>query len=169
MSKIKNLKIEKFLEDLASKSPIPGGGAAAGLSGAIAAALIEMVCNLTIGKAGYNAEQLEIKRIKVKATKIKKELLKLTDEDVNAFSRVMLAYREKDRKKIRTALKNAADVPAKVAKLGEEIISLAKRVIVIGNKNAISDTKSAFYLAKASRAAALENVKINLRALAAIS
>lgn len=169
MNSIKSQKIEKFLEDLSSSSPTPGGGAVAALSGAVAASLAVMVANLTLGKRGYERIQREVKKIKGEGLTYQKQLLKLADLDVKAFDSVMAAYRSRDKAKIRKSLKRAIDVPSKVAHLSEKVGKLAERLARIGNKNAVSDAKSAMVLARASRNAAGENIKINKKALARLN
>ncbi len=169
--KIKEQKINDFLESVSAKTSTPGGGAVAALSGAMAAALIEMVCNLTIGKKGYEKMEKDIKILRYKAIKTKKGFLKSADRDVEAFNKVMEAYKipktDKSRmSKIQRALKYATEVPTQTAKLAVEIEKLAKRVAKIGNKNAISDAKTAGHLAKAAYSSAMENVKINKDTLA---
>lgn len=164
--KIGEQKINKFLRQLGSSSPTPGGGAVAALTGALAASLVEMVASLTIGKKKYEEVSNEMQKIKKEALKIKLELIALSDEDVKAFDAVMTAYRKKNREKIRKALKLATHVPSKVAALSGEIGRLAEVVSKKGNKNAYSDAKSALHLAHAAIEAAKENIKINKQALA---
>jgi len=149
--KISNKTFKRFLEELGSKNPTPGGGAVAAMSGAMAASLVEMVCNLTKDKRANT--------LKTKALKYKKEFQKLADDDVDAFNLVMKNWKTNKRK---SSLKKAADVPLKVALLSVEVEKLAKQLIKFGNKNAYSDTKTAIHLSKAAKASALENVKINL-------
>ncbi len=165
---LKDKTVSMLLEELGSKSPTPGGGAAAAISGALAASLVEMVCNLTIGKEKYTSSQKEMQAILTKTVKYKSELLKLADEDVAAFSQVMQAYRVKDNTQIKKALNGAIAVPLRVALLTKEIQKLALVVARKGNKNAYSDAKTALHLAKAAVASALENVKINRQALAGL-
>jgi len=160
MNKIKDQKIEDFLEDLASKSPTPGGGAASALAGAMAAALVEMVCGLTKGDS--------VQRITDRANQLKIKLLNLADEDCQAFNQVMRAYKSKSKSKIRKALQKAIEIPDKVKTLAEEVEVLANKMAEIGNKNAFSDTKSAIHLVKAAEKSAEENIKINEKALAAL-
>lgn len=140
----------------------------AALSGAMAASLAVMVANLTLGKKGYERVQKEVKKIKAEALTYQRYLLKLADLDVKAFDSVMVAYKSRDKAKIRKSLKRATDVPSKVAYLSEKVEKLAERLARIGNKNATSDAKSAVALAKAAQKAAEENIKINVRALAAL-
>ena len=158
MNRIRNQSIENFLEELASKKPTPGGGAAAAVAGATGASLVEMVGNLTKG----NSEAGKIAR---KAKTLGRELLRLADEDVEAFDAVMRAYKSRNKEDIKDALIKAANVPSRVAKLSIELIALAKIIGKIGNKNAISDAKTALYLAEAAKKGAEENVKINLSVL----
>lgn len=156
MNSIKNQKIEEFLEELASKSPTPGGGAVAALTGAISISLVEMVGNLT-------------KNLKLNTGSLRSDLLKLADEDVKAFDMVMAAYRSKSNSKIKKALIKAIEVPEKTMKLSKEVERLARIAVKKGNKNAISDAKTAIYLARAAQKGALENIEINKKFLTALS
>lgn len=158
---IKELKINQFLKVLGSSSPTPGGGAVAALTGAIAATLVEMVANITIGKRGYEKVEKDIKILRYKVIKAKKELLELADEDVKAFDQVMFAIKSKDKSKIKNALTYAIEVPTKTAKLSKEIAELAEKISKIGNKNTYSDARSAVHLAEAAYKSAQENIKIN--------
>jgi len=157
--RIGNQKLDRFLSDLASPRPTPGGGAAAAVTGATAAALVEMVVNLTREK--------EYKNIGNRAGELRKRLLELADEDCAAFAAVIKAYESKSRFKIRKALGEAIAVPQKTKKLAYEVKRLAQRMIEVGNQNAYSDAKSAEYLAQAAIKAAEENIKINQKLLAA--
>lgn len=163
---LKDKTVQVLLEELGSKSPTPGGGAAAAISGAMAASLVEMVCNLTIGKAKYQSSEKDLQTVLTKATKYKSEFLRLADEDVEAFNQVLAAYRAKDNAQIKKALNGAIAVPLKVALLAKEIQKLALIAARKGNQNAGSDAKTALHLAKAAGASAMENVKINRKALA---
>lgn len=150
------MNLSSFIEDLASSQPTPGGGAAAAVVGAIAAALVEMVAGLTPGMVADNT--------------LRKRLLKLADEDCRAFAAVMTAYRlprdsEGRKEQVQKALQGATEVPWEVAQLAQQVARLARRLVAVGNRNAVSDAKSALHLAKAAKMAALENVKINLAAI----
>ena len=166
--KIEELKIKEFLNDVGSNSPTPGGGAVAAVMGAMAASLVEMVCNLTIGKKGYKKNEEEIKKIKEISVKYKEELLGLADGDINAFNNVIDAYRmEKNNPKrnvvIQDALKEATRVPLETARLSKKNEDMAEKMIEKGNKNALSDARTAKYLADAAVKSALENVDINMQ------
>ncbi len=171
-SMMKNMDIEKFLDELSSASPTPGGGAASALVGAIAASLSSMVANLTIGKKKYADVENEMKEIVKKATEIRNALISLMDEDVNAFNKIMDAYKlpkENDeqirirKEKIEEASKYACQVPLKTAKLSLDVMDLAIRVIEKGNKNAVSDGACSGYFAESAIKGALSNVMINLK------
>jgi formiminotetrahydrofolate cyclodeaminase len=154
---IKDQKIEQFLKEVASKKPTPGGGAVAAVVGAMAAGLVEMVCALTKNK--------DTKILKYKVNKARQQLLRLADEDAAAFDAVVLAYRAKNKLKIKKALQKAIAIPERTEKLSKEVEELAKVIVKVGNKNALSDAKTAVYLAVAAQASARENIGINKTAL----
>jgi len=164
---IKEDKINKFLDDVSSQKPTPGGGSVAALVGAISASLVIMVANLTLNKERYEKVRSKVAKMKKEATNYKDDLLKLSDEDSNAFDGVMNAYKldlkgKKREDKIQKALKDATLTPLKTAILSFEVEKLANEIKRIGNENAKSDALVAVHLAKASRKSALENVKINI-------
>src|ERR1700719_363819 len=108
-----------WLEELASSTPAPGGGAAAALETAVAAALLEMFCNLTIGKPAYAEHDATTTSVRDRGTEIRAEALTLAAEDAAAFEAVIDAYRlpkgseeeaERRRERIQGALAGAADV-----------------------------------------------------------
>ncbi len=168
MSKIGAQKIDNFLEELSSKKPTPGGGAVAALSAAMAAGLIRMVADLTVGKKGYEKVWKKSRRIGTEAKKLEKELLTLGDADIAAYKSVVSAFKTKNKIRIRKALQKASDVPGQVVQKSDLVSGLANEVARIGNKNALSDAKTAVYLAKAAKLSANENVEINRRLLAKI-
>ncbi|MEK7473027.1 MAG: cyclodeaminase/cyclohydrolase family protein [Patescibacteria group bacterium] len=169
---INSQTLEKFQKDLSSKNPTPGGGVIAALSGSFAASLIEMVCNLTIDKKGYEKVQKDIIKIHKDAVDLKKKLTKLVEDDKKAFDKVMVAYKsaknlpaQAGKTAIRKSLKYAIAVPMEVRKLSQILEKLAYHVSKIGNKNTLSDAKTAIHLARAASKSALENIKINKQAL----
>ena len=93
VNSLNNLTVRQFVDELSTDSPAPGGGSAAALSGSIAAGLVAMVANLTVGKKGYESVFDEMKNISISAQKLKDELLLLVDEDTNAFNKLMEAIR----------------------------------------------------------------------------
>src|ERR1700720_2959612 len=85
--------VEKFLDDLASGHPTPGGGSAAAVMGAMGAALVSMVCNVTIGKKGHEAVASEMQAVRDESEKLRVHLTSLVADDIAAFDGLMAAYR----------------------------------------------------------------------------
>jgi glutamate formiminotransferase/formiminotetrahydrofolate cyclodeaminase len=166
-----SMKVNKFLSELASNSPAPGGGSVAALSGALGTALSSMVCNLTLGKEKYKDVQDEIKKALKQSEKLRKELTNLIDEDTNAFNDVIKAFKmpkdtEEQKNKrsnaIQKGYKTASQVPLKTAKTCEKILDIAKVIAERGNVNSITDAAVSALMAKAGVKGAILNVKINL-------
>ena len=171
MEKLLDTTCEKFLEELASKQPTPGGGAASALCGATAAALTAMLGNLTAGKAGSEANDKMALEIIIAADKLRLELAQLADDDAAVFNKFMEAYKmpkaTDTEKAMRTAAIGqaaiaAAEVPMQIANKSLEVLKLARKLIVFGNPNAISDGTVSALMARAALRSALYNVKINL-------
>ena len=165
-------KVSNFLDELASNSPTPGGGSVAALAGALGAALISMVGNLTVGKKKYEDVEEDIKKIIGSSEKLRYELSQLIEEDVKVFNNFMATYKmpkeTEDEKKMRTekiqeALIEAARVPLRVAYKCMEILSLSKEVAEKGSINTVSDAGVAALMAEAALESAILNVKINLK------
>jgi len=165
-------KVSNFLNELASNSPTPGGGSVAALAGALGAALISMVGNLTVGKKKYEDVEEDIKKILSSSEKLRYELSQLIEDDVKVFNNFMATYKmpkeTEDEKKIRTekmqeALIKAAKVPLRVAYKCLDILSLSKEVAEKGNINVVSDAGVAVLMAEAALESAILNVKINLK------
>lgn len=170
-SRLVDLKLREFSNELSMDSPTPGGGSAAALAGALSAALAAMVANLTVGKKGYEAVTEEMKQVAVKAQELKDELLRAVDEDTRAFNRVMEAFRlprsteEQTREKeaaVESASKEATLVPFGVLEKCLPLLDAARAVAERGNKNSLSDAGAAAALAEAAAEAAYYNVRINL-------
>jgi formiminotetrahydrofolate cyclodeaminase len=173
-TKLVDMKIFEFLDELASDSPAPGGGSTAALVGSLAAALAEMVCNLTIEKEKYADVENELKEVLNKCKKVRNKLIELIDKDTDAFNEVMKAFKlpketeeEKEirKKAIQNAFKIAASVPLETAKTCFEVLHLAKIVAEKGNKNSISDAGVSALLANAGIKSAIYNVRINLSSI----
>ncbi len=165
-----NTTISAFLEELSSAAPAPGGGSVAALSGAMAASLVLMVCNLTIGKEKYAENEQEIKAILEEALKLREELVNAVDEDIQAYNAVIGCYRlpkgtqeEKSERKerLQAALKRANEVPYQTAEACYRVLELNRRLPQIGNPNAVSDVAVSAHLAEAALQSALYNVDIN--------
>jgi methenyltetrahydrofolate cyclohydrolase len=166
--------VEGFLDALASDAPTPGGGAVAALAGATGAALISMVCNLTIGKQGYEEAEERMRGVLDEAEASRTVLLTLADRDATVFDGVMAAFKMPkgtDAEKavrsqaIQAGYEAAATVPLEIAKRAGELMELAREATEIGNAAASSDGASAAQVLSASVWAATYNVEINAAAL----
>ncbi|HEY4847736.1 MAG TPA: cyclodeaminase/cyclohydrolase family protein [Methylocella sp.] len=169
-----NSSIQTFLDDLASERPAPGGGGAAALCGAIGAALVSMVANLTIGKKDYEAVSEDLKSVNAKAEALRAELTRAIEEDAVAFNSVMAAYglpraTEEEKAKraaaIQAALKDATLAPLRAVKACFEVIRLAAAAAEQGNLNVTSDAGVAVLAASAGLRSAALNVFVNAKAI----
>jgi formiminotetrahydrofolate cyclodeaminase len=169
-----NSKITEYLEKAAAGTAVPGGGSVAALNGALAAGLTEMVANLTVGKKGYEAVEEDMKALADKASQLRNKLTAAIDQDADAYTEVMAAYKlpkttdeetSLRKQKIQDAIKHAALVPLEVARDALAVIDLAGRAIRKGNKNAASDGAVAAMNARTAALAAIYNVKINLSSI----
>jgi methenyltetrahydrofolate cyclohydrolase len=169
---IKDNRIEEFLDALASQAATPGGGGAAAIIGAMGAALVSMVCNLTIGKKKYAEVEADMRDVLVKAEALRQRLTNMIEDDAKAFDAVMGAYgmpKETDADKeardraIQAALKLATDVPLACARAAREVIDLAETASGKGNLNVISDAGVGVLAAYAALRSAALNVWTNAR------
>jgi formiminotetrahydrofolate cyclodeaminase len=163
--------VTSFLDELASNAPAPGGGSVAALSGALGAALISMVCNLTLGKKGYEEVQDEISGLLARSEALRKELADLLEADVaayTAYSQASKMPRDTEEQKasraeaMQAALKNATMVPMGIAEAAVKVIDLCMPTAEKGNKWAVSDAGVAVLMAEAALRSAALNVLINL-------
>jgi formiminotetrahydrofolate cyclodeaminase len=163
--------LHRFLDELASSAPTPGGGSAAALMGAMGAALVSMVCNLTIGKKDTESVHAELRQTLAEAETLRRRLTASISDDVQAFDALMAAYRlprttDEDRlargRAVQDALKRATDVPLACAEACVEVIELARRVAPIGHRGVISDAGVASAAAYAGLRSAALNVAINV-------
>lgn len=170
----KNSTLAAFLDDLASERPTPGGGGAAAVCGAIGAALVSMVANLTIGKKNYEAVSEDLEAVNSKAEALRADLTRAIGEDVVAFNAVMGAYglpRGSDEEKakrtlaIQAALKDATQAPLRAVKACFEVMRLSATVAEKGNLNVISDAGVAVLAANAGLRSAALNVFINTKGI----
>lgn len=166
--------LDRFLDELASKAPAPGGGSVAALSGALAAGLVSMVCNLTVGKEKYADVEDDIKALLARSEELRKRLIDLLEADVQVYTKVSKAYKmprvTEEEKRVRTeaiqaALKEAAAVPMAVAEACVKVLELCTRVAKKGNVMAVSDAGIAALMAEAGLRSAALNVLINLGAI----
>jgi glutamate formiminotransferase/formiminotetrahydrofolate cyclodeaminase len=166
-----SMTMKGFLGELASNSPAPGGGSVAALSGSLGAALLEMVCNLTVGKKKYEEVWDEMGKTAKEISGSRIRLLELVDEDTEAFNDVMKAFRmpkETDDEKaerskaIQAGYKKAIATPEETASFCMKVLESALMVAEKGNKNSISDAGVGADMAASGLEGALINIRINL-------
>ena len=164
----------EFVDVLASKSAVPGGGGAAALVGAIGMALGSMVCNLTIGKKKYAEYEESVKEILTKASEIEKKLLNMIDEDAENFLPLSKAYglptSTEEEKKIKeetmeNALKVACEVPINIVRVCYDAIKLHEDLVDKGSRLAISDVGVGVQCLRAAILSGQLNVVININSI----
>lgn len=174
MEKIAQKSCVDFIEVLASKSAVPGGGGAAALAGAIGMALGSMVCNLTTGKKKYAEYEEAIQEILSKASKLEEELLSMIDKDAEGFYPLSKAYglptstEEEKKFKAETmekCLKVACEVPMNIVRLCFDSIKLHEELVDKGSKLAISDVGCGVQCLRAAILSGQLNVIINVNSM----
>ncbi len=164
-----------FIDELASGAPTPGGGGAAAYTGALAAALGSMVCNLTVGKKKYAEVEDGMRAALERLEALRARLVALVDADAAAFAPLAAAYRlpketpeEQEAKDaaLQAALVGACEVPLDImralAEAAEEVDYVARN----GSRLAVSDAGVAAVFAKAAVQGAAFNVYINVASMA---
>jgi methenyltetrahydrofolate cyclohydrolase len=166
--------VSNFLDDLASDLPAPGGGSVAATAGALGAALVSMVCSLTLGKKGYEDVQDDIQALRAQSEALRERLTGLLEKDVEAYTGYSVAAKmprgtdeEKAERAVAmlAALKTATDVPLSIAEAAVEVMDLCRPAAEKGNKWAVSDAGVAVLMAEAALRSAALNVLINLGTL----
>ena len=139
--------VEKFLDDLASGHPTPGGGSAAAIMGAMSTDLVSMVCNVTIGKKGYEAVEPEMRAVLQESEQVRRRLTAMVAEDIAAFDSILAAYKlpkasddDKARRAdaIQAGLRRATETPLDCARVCAQVSALARRASVRGYLNEMS-------------------------------
>lgn len=168
------MRIGDFVEALAAGTSTPGGGGAAAVTASIAAALISMVINFTVGRKKYAAVEEEMQAYLAQLATLRAELLDLADADVKAFTAVAATYampkETDDEKAARSAamqegLKGATLVPYDTAEKCLALLLIAAPVAEKGNVNVVSDAATAINLAQGALLSAIVNVDINLKSI----
>ncbi len=164
------LPIDEMLAATASKDPVPGGGGIAALTAASAAALVEMVANLTIGKKGYEKVEPMMRDIRSQAEELRIRYQDGIDEDAHAFEEVIRAVRlPKDTPErtaiVQQAFKNAAAIPFALGKDIFVLLQLSEQVVRYGNAWVITDGAIAAMNARAAMRSAFYSVRVNLKSI----
>jgi glutamate formiminotransferase / formiminotetrahydrofolate cyclodeaminase len=166
-----SMPVDRFVDEVSSDSPAPGGGSVAALAGSLAAGLSAMVANLTVGKKGYEEAWSDLSTVAERAQAVKARLVRAVDDDTDAFNQAMAAMRmpkgtpEEQAARnaaLETGYQQAAHVPLETAKACLEAMALALVVAEQGNKNSASDAGVAALMARAGVEGAVLNVLINL-------
>ncbi len=168
---IAKLTVDEFLTRLSSSDPTPGGGALAGLAGAMAAAMLAMVCNLTVGRPRYADVDEAIRAILSDAEAQQRALLDLANADADAYGAVRDAYKlpqSTDNEKaartgaIAKSMERATEVPVQTAEAARAVLALAASAGEISNRLMLGDVAVAAHLALSAARAAADQARLNL-------
>ena len=163
--------IESFVADLNSTKPMPGGGSAAAICGAMAAALAGMSAHMTVGKKKYIDVEDKMQEL-IAATKVlQEEMLAMAQEDADMYTLVLQAYKlpnateaeaAERARAIEEASKTAVTASLKVTGACMQIMKLAYTTVTEGNQMMVTDGSASALLARACQQVAAYNVRINL-------
>jgi formiminotetrahydrofolate cyclodeaminase len=161
-----NKSCADFVEVLASKEAVPGGGGASALVGAIGMALGNMVGSLTVGKKKYADVEDQIKALMIEATGIQQEFLRLVDRDAEVFEPLSKLYGLSNddptkEAKMEAALKDCCMVPIEIMRACAKAIELCDEFAKKGSKLALSDAGVGVVFCKSAMQGASLNVYIN--------
>lgn len=166
-----SLPAERLLDRFASSEPTPGGGSAAALAGAMAAALVEMVASLPRTRSDSAEEREKLDAARAAVSKAGARLRELVDLDTAGYNAVVAAFRlpkstdeEKTARRaaIAAATRGATETPLETVERSVEVLRSAALALAHGNPNAASDVRSAMALARAAIEGGTENVRANL-------
>jgi len=174
MTAIRDLTCVQFVDLLASKQPVPGGGGASALCGAIGTALGHMVGSLTLGKKKYADVEDEIRSLIKRCDRLQEELLELADEDAKVFAPLAKAYglpsQTEEEKQYKTQIleqccRDACMVPLQIMRKCCDGITLAEVFAEKGSRLAVSDAGCAAAVLEGALKAASLNVFINTKSM----
>lgn len=166
--------LQPYLDDLASASPVPGGGVAAAVTVAQGLALLSMVCNLTIGKKKFSTVEARAKEVLEQVSTMRAKAISEAEADMGAFRIVVNAYQmpsETDEQKstrkaaLSKATRGAAEPPFRLMTLVAQALPFANQLEHIGNPNVLSDVLVGRHLLIAGYKSSKENVEVNLNNL----
>ena len=170
MHELTNLSCTAFAEVLASKAPVPGGGGAAALAGALGVALCSMVGNFTTGKKKYAAYEEDVQRMLAAGETLRARLLALVEADAKAFEPLSRAYAiPKDDPARDTVMEeatlNAVQAPVDMVTCCGEALLLLEEMLEKGSRLLLSDVGCGALLCKAAMESAAMNVFVNTGSL----
>jgi formiminotetrahydrofolate cyclodeaminase len=173
---LRELTVSALIDRLDSSDPVPGGGSAAAIAGAMGAALVGMVVSLTTGRPGAEEHEEQLAALRASSADAHDTMLDLAQRDSVAYQSVVTArrlpretdeQRQARREAVGRAMHDAAEAPLLTARLAVAVLEDAAAVAPIGNVNAASDAGVAALLAWTALRGAILNVRINLPYLAA--
>lgn len=167
-------KICEYLEVLSSKAPVPGGGGASALAGALGNALGQMVVNLTVGKKKYAEVEEEMQEYLERLKTMQQEFLHLSDRDAEVFAPLAECYRlpsatpeEKEHKEtvMEEKLLDASMVPVEIMEKALELLEILDVLADKGSRMAVSDVGVAVQFTRTALLGAVMNVYINTKSM----
>ena len=165
-------KIDEYINELGSKAPVPGGGGASAVAGALSAALAGMVCNLTVGKKSYMAVEDDVKKILEDMNKHMESFIKLSDKDAEVFYPLSQVYgfkpqndeeKKMHEENMERLLFDAAMVPLDIMKEAYGMLDAIDFLAKKGSKLAVSDAGVAVSMLRSAVCGAMMNVVINVK------
>lgn len=153
--------IGEFLDDVAARTPAPGGGAVTAVAVSFAAALVTMAARF--------ADPPAAEAVAERGERLRAEVAPLADADADAYGAVLEAYRlppeHPDRRsRITAALQRATEVPLRIAEAGAQIVTMADEIATTGNRGLTGDARTAAELAASAARAAATLAEINIEA-----
>lgn len=157
--------VKSFTDKLASKTPVPGGGSAAALVGALGCGLLSMVANFTLARKGFNGYKERAKKALRESEKIRHKLIDLVDKDIEAYEKLSKALKKAKSQHLNLdpVFKKAALPPVEICRYVHKAATISLELSYVGNKSIISDVYVAIYALDAAFESALVNAKLNLR------
>lgn len=171
---IKDQTIQEFLDVLSSKQPVPGGGGASALGGALGTALGLMVGNLTVGKKKYAAVEADVKAAMEKLQLLQQKMVKLADDDAKVFAPLAAAYSlptgtEEERAYKAAVMEEnllaASLVPMEIMEAAVESLEILDELECKGSVMAVSDVGVAVQFIRTALTGAVMNVYINTKSM----
>ncbi len=166
--------LDRYLNDVSLNTSTPGGGSVSALVGALSTSMVSMSANFTLGKRKFKDVEPQIREILEKCRNDREELLRLMEEDIEAYKGVDRAYalsksNEEEKKQrtsaIQSALEKATDVPLRIARCSLGLLECTNGLVKIANPNLVTDVGVAGLLANAALRGAMLNVEINLNSI----
>lgn len=167
-----NRTCREFIDVLASREPVPGGGGASALTGAIGIALGAMVGELTVGKEKYAEHEAEISNLIFRSQELIQQFDELVTKDAEAFLPLVEAYKmpkstpeesEAREQAVQAALVAAAEVPLEIAENCVKALRILDSFSLIGSRMAVSDAGTGAAICLAALKGARLNVLVNLQ------